>query len=110
MNKKYKTWKEFLNGNEFREHTLGFLEIGGDTKPPFGDYCFEFNGQWYGFGDMNTLLWGFQNLVDEPKTKYSGWDLEIESFKKEIEISNEPMVLMEIRKKLKLEKIKTDFE
>ena len=30
--------------------------------------------------------------------------------KKEKEIANEPIVLMKIREKLKLEKIKTDFE
>ena len=110
MNKKYKTWKEFLNGNEFREHTLEYLELYGDEEPPPGEDSFEFNGQWYGFGDMNTLLWEFQNLVDEPKTKYSGWDLELEAFQKEKEIANEPIVLMKIREKLKLEKIKTDFE
>ena len=107
--KKYKTWTEFFNGEEFKEHVMDYLiNCGCDSKPD--DYNqFKFNNQWYVYGDMDAVLDSFEELVIEPKTKDNCYDLAMDAWKKEIEISEKHNTLNFVRETIKLNKMKTDF-
>ena len=106
---KYKTWKEFFNGVEFKEHVMDYLINYGENSKP-DDYCqFKFNNQWFVYGDMDAVLDSFEELVIEPKTKDNCYDLADEAWKKEIEIAEEPKTLKFVRETIKLNKMKTDF-
>ncbi len=106
---KYKTWNEFFNGEEFKEHVMDYLiNCGCDSKPD--DYNqFKFNNQWFVYGDMDAVLDSFEELVIEPKTKDNCDDLAMDAWKKEIEIAENYKTLNFVRETIKLNKMKTDF-
>lgn len=106
---KYKTWKEFFNGEEFREHVMDYLINCGETDKPDDYQQFKFNNQWYVYGDMAAVLDSFVGLVIEPLTKNNCYDLEWDAWKKEIEIAENPKTLKYIRETIKMNKMKTDF-
>lgn len=107
--KKYKTWKEFFNGEEFKKYVMDYLiNCGCDSKP--NDYNqFKFNNKWYVYGDMGAVVDSFEEFVIEPKTKDNCYDLENGAWDKEIEIAEEPKTLKFVRETIKLNKMKTDF-
>ncbi len=106
---KYKTWNEFFNGEEFKEHVMDYLINYGENSKPY-DYCkFKFNNQWFVYGDMDAVLDSFEEFVIEPKTKDNCYDLAMDAWKKEIEIAEEPKTLKIVRETIKLNKMKTDF-
>lgn len=107
--KKYKTWKEFFNGVEFKEHVMDYLMNCGENSEPNDYWQFKFNNQWYVYGDMGAVLDSFVGLVIEPITKDNCYDLELDAWKKEIEIAENPKTLKIVRETIKLNKIQTDF-
>ena len=106
---KYKTWKEFFNGEEFKEHVMDYLTNFGENDKPNDYQKFKFNNQWYVYGDMGAVLDSFEELVIEPKTKDNGYDLEWDAWKKEIEIAENPKTLKYVSETIKMNKMKTDF-
>ena len=107
--KKYQTWKEFFNGEEFKEHVMDYLTNCGETDEPYDYQKFKFNNQWFVYGDMDAVLDSFEELVIEPKTKDNGHNLEWDAWKKEIEIAENPITLKYVRETIKMNKLKTDF-
>ena len=107
--KKYKTWKEFFNGEEFKEYVMDYLTNFGENDEPNDYQKFKFNNQWYVYGDMGAVLDSFEELVIEPKTKENCYDLECDAWEKEIEIAENPKTLKYVRETIKLNKLKTDF-
>ena len=106
---KYKTWKEFYNGVEFKEHVMDYLINCGENSEPYDYQKFKFNNQWYVYGDMGAVLDSFVGLVIEPITKNNCYDLEWDAWTKEIEIAENPKTLKYVRETIKLNKIQTDF-
>ena len=106
---KYKQWKEFFNGEEFKEYVIDYLTNFGENDEPNDYQKFKFNNQWYVYGDMGSVLDSFEELVIEPKTKENCYDLEWDAWKKEIEISENSKTLKYVRETIKMNKMKTDF-
>lgn len=106
---KYKTWKEFFNGEEFKKYVMDYLINCGENSEPYDYQKFKFNNQWYVYGDIGAVLDSFAEFVIEPITKDNCYDLENGAWEKEIEIAEQPKTLKYVRETIKLIKLQTDF-
>ena len=106
---KYQTWKEFFNGNEFKEHVMDYLLNCGEDSDPFDYRQFKFSNKWYVYGDMLAVLDEFEELVIEPVTRNNCVDLCDAAWEKEIEIAKNFKTINSIYEIIKLNEIKRDF-